>query len=156
MQKDFLLYCKSWQKLKDEKNCEVEEAEKKHYKNVRNPYRKDEERCVEKLLSDARFSFSLAKKTGLAQWSSLKSKPKMANTFSLIHCNLPKTHLNGRNLVTNSKRYFFYHKGAPKTSFVTFAFVKKTGLVQWSSLKSKPKLANTFGLIHCITRLKHI
>ena len=28
MQKDFLLYYKSWQKLKDEKNCEVEEAEK--------------------------------------------------------------------------------------------------------------------------------
>ena len=98
MQKDFLLYYKSWQKLKDEKNCEVEEAEKKYYKNVRNPYRKDEERCVEKLLSDARFSFSLAKKTGLAQWSSLKSKPKMANTFALIHCNSPKTHLNGRNL----------------------------------------------------------
>ena len=102
---------------------------------MRNPYRKDEERCVEKLLSDARFSSSLAKKTGLAQWSSLKSKPKMANN------------LNWRNLVIDR---------APKTSFVTFAFVKKTGLVQWSSLKSKPKLANTFGLIHFITRLKHI
>ena len=58
-------------------------SRKKHYKNVRNPYRKDEERCVEKLLSDARFSFSLAKKTGLAQWTSVKSKPKMANTFCL-------------------------------------------------------------------------
>ena len=82
----------TWKKAK--------KCNKKHYKNVRNPYRKDEERCVEKLLSDARFSSSLAKKTGLAQWSSLKSKPKMANN------------LNWRNLVIDR---------APKTSFVTFA-----------------------------------
>ena len=30
-----------------------------------------------------------------------------ANTLSLIHCNSPKTNVNGRNLVTDSKTYFF-------------------------------------------------
>ena len=47
----------------------------------------------------------------------LKPKPKLGDTFGGYHNQYQKQHLKRENLVTDSKRYFFLHKRAPKTKF---------------------------------------
>ena len=47
----------------------------------------------------------------------LKPKPKLGDTFGGYRNRYQKQHLKRENLVTDSMRYFFLHKRAPKTKF---------------------------------------